>query len=93
MVKREVLSSEGSMMLVKVELAEGFIGDIDQHKEEQISFIEKGKVEFEVDGNKRILQTGDTQYIPSDIEHRVIVIEECVILDMFTPIRKDLLPV
>lgn len=91
MVKREVLSSEGSMMLVKVELAEGFVGDIDQHPEEQLSFIEKGQVEFEVDGEKRILNPGDTQYIPSSIQHRVKVLEECVILDMFSPIRKDLL--
>jgi quercetin dioxygenase-like cupin family protein len=91
MVKRKVLSSEGSMMLVKVELAEGFVGDIDQHPEEQLSFIEKGQVEFEVDGEKRILNVGDTQYIPSSVQHRVKVIEECVILDMFTPVRKDLL--
>ncbi|QWC23659.1 cupin domain-containing protein [Bacillus haikouensis] len=91
MVKRDVLSSEGSMMLVKVELAEGFVGDIDQHPEEQLSFIERGQVEFEVDGEKKILKVGDTQYIPSNVQHRVKVIEECVILDMFTPIRKDLL--
>ncbi|OAT81873.1 cupin [Bacillus sp. MKU004] len=91
MVKRDVLSSEGSMMLVKVELAEGFVGDIDQHPEEQLSFIERGQVEFEVDGEKKILNVGDTQYIPSNVQHRVKVIEECVILDMFTPIRKDLL--
>lgn len=91
MVKREILSSEGSLMLVKVQLAEGFIGDIDQHPEEQISFIEKGQVEFEVNGEKRILNEGDTQYIPSNVKHQVRVIKECVILDIFTPIRKDLL--
>ncbi|OLS41063.1 cupin domain-containing protein [Bacillus sp. MRMR6] len=91
MVKREILSSEGSMMLVKVHLAEGFFGDPDKHPEEQISYIEKGKVEFEVNGEKRILTVGDKQYIPPNVEHRVRVIEECVILDMFSPIRKDLL--
>ncbi|WP_053360903.1 cupin domain-containing protein [Bacillus sp. FJAT-27251] len=90
MVQREILSKEGSLMLVKVQLAEGFAGDVDQHPEEQISFIEKGQVEFEVGGVTRILKEGDTQYIPSNIEHRVKVLEECVILDIFTPIRKDL---
>lgn len=91
MVKREVLNSDGSLMAVKVELAEGFTGDTDQHPEEQISYIEKGKVEFEVRGVKRILSKGDIQYIPSNVEHKVKVIEECIILDIFTPIRKDLI--
>lgn len=93
MVKREILSSEGSLMFVRVNLAEGFVGDIDQHPEEQISYIEKGIVEFEVNGKKKILCAGDVQYIPSNVQHRVKVVEECVILDVFTPIRKDLLQV
>lgn len=92
MLKREILSSDGSLMIVKVELEQGFLGDIDQHPEEQISYIEKGKVEFEVNGEKRILNKGDIQYIPSNVKHKVKVIEECVIMDVFTPIRKDLLP-
>lgn len=91
MVKREILSSEGSLMMVKVDLAEGFSGEIDQHPQEQISYIEKGKVEFEVDGVKRILKVGDVQYIPSNVIHRVKVIESCTILDVFTPLRAELL--
>lgn len=91
MVTREILTSEGSVMVVKVQLSEGFAGDVDQHPEEQVSYIEKGQVEFEVDGQKRVLNVGDTQYIPSNVQHRVKVLEECTILDVFTPIRKDLL--
>lgn len=91
MVSREILSSTGSLMLVRVNLAEGFNGDVDQHPQEQISYIEKGAVEFEVDGKKRVLRKGDTQYIPSNIKHQVKVLEECVILDIFTPLRQDLL--
>ena len=92
MVTREILTSEGSVMIVKVQLAEGFVGDVDQHPEEQVSYIEKGQVEFEVDGHKRLLNEGDTQYIPSNIKHQVRVLKECTILDVFTPIRQDLLP-
>lgn len=91
MVTREILTSEGSVMVVKVKLSEGFIGDVDQHTEEQVSYIEKGKVEFEVDGQKRVLNVGDTQYIPSNVKHQVKVLEECTILDIFTPIRINLL--
>ncbi|WP_100404675.1 cupin domain-containing protein [Bacillus solitudinis] len=91
MVKRDVLNTQGSLMMVKVELKKDFYADVDRHIEEQISYIEKGSVEFEVGGVKRILKEGDSQYIPSNIEHRVKVIEDCTILDVFTPIRKDLI--
>ncbi|MBM7704393.1 cupin domain-containing protein [Metabacillus iocasae] len=90
MVKREFLNHNGSLMLVKVQLAAGFKGEVDQHPEEQLSYIEKGKLEFYVNGEKRILVEGDTQYIPSNVKHQVHVLEECVILDIFTPIRQDL---
>jgi quercetin dioxygenase-like cupin family protein len=91
MVKRKIVSAEGSLMLVRVELEEGFFGDVDQHPEEQVSYIEKGKVEFEVDGEVAVLCEGDVQYIPPNVLHRVKVIEQSIILDVFTPIRKDLL--
>jgi quercetin dioxygenase-like cupin family protein len=91
MIKREILSANGSLMLVRVELPTEYIGDIDQHPQEQLSYIEKGKVEFEVNGEKAVLNQGDVQYIPSNVKHRVKVIEDCVILDVFTPLRKDLL--
>ncbi|WHH59231.1 cupin domain-containing protein [Petroclostridium sp. X23] len=91
MVKRTVLSSSGSLMMVKVELPKDFQGDIDRHPEEQLSYLEKGIVEFELSGEKRIIGQGETLYIPSNEIHRVKVIEECVIIDIFTPVRKDLL--
>ncbi|WLD93330.1 cupin domain-containing protein [Alkalihalobacillus sp. AL-G] len=91
MIKREILSAKGSLMLVRVELQEGFISNIDQHPEEQMSYIEKGTVEFEVDGVKTVLNQGDVLHIDSDKAHQVRVIEDCVILDTFNPIREDLL--
>jgi len=93
MVKRNILNSDGSLMLVRVELQEGFHGEIDQHPQEQLSYIEDGKVEFEVNGKKRVLSKGDSQFIPSDVPHRVKVLEECIILDVFTPLREDLLKI
>ena len=91
MVKRKILSADGSLMMVRVELPEGFEGDIDQHPEEQLSYIEKGKVEFEVNGEKNILNQGEVVYIPTNIIHHVKVIQDCIILDVFTPLRKNLL--
>jgi quercetin dioxygenase-like cupin family protein len=91
MIKRKILNTDGSLMMVRVELPEGFKGDTDQHPEEQLSYIEKGIVEFEVNGDKKIISEGEVLHIPSNVIHRVKVIQNCVILDVFTPVRKDLL--
>jgi len=90
-VEREILSAKGSIMLVKVLLEEGFIGDVDQHLEEQICYIEQGSVEFELDGEVQLLKKGESIYIPSNVAHKVKVIEKCTILDVFTPLRTGLL--
>ena len=86
-MKRNVLVAEGSLMIVKVELQMDFKGELDQHVEEQVSYIEKGKVEFTVDGVMRVLNPGDALYIPSNVPHLVHVTVPCTIIDVFTPIR------
>jgi len=88
-MKRNVMIAEGTLMFVKVELPKGFKGELDQHVEEQISYIEVGKVEFTVAGEMRLLVAGDALYIPSDVPHFVNVLEDCTILDVFTPIRSS----
>ncbi|QBP41868.1 cupin domain-containing protein [Paenisporosarcina antarctica] len=90
-MKRNILVAEGSIMLVKVELPEGFQGELDQHVEEQVSYIETGKLEFTLDGKVNVLSTGDTLFMPSNVPHQVKVIEACTIIDVFTPIRSSLL--
>lgn len=78
-------------MIVKVELPEGFQGELDHHVEEQASYIETGKLEFTVDGKVNVLSKGDALFIPSNVPHKVNVIETCTIIDVFTPIRSSLL--
>ncbi|TDL30902.1 cupin domain-containing protein [Jeotgalibacillus sp. S-D1] len=91
MSNRTILNADGSLMLVEVALEKNFYSEVDQHAEEQLSYILKGSVEFEVGGKKKVLESGDVQYIPSNEPHRVKVIDACTILDVFTPLRADLL--
>lgn len=90
-MERTILIADGSLMLVKVVLPQGFKGELDQHVEEQVSYIESGKIQFTVDGVESVLSMGDALFIPSNVPHKVVVIEECTILDIFSPIRTSLL--
>lgn len=91
MVERILLNSNGKMMMVKVKISAGFEGDIDQHVEEQLTYVEKGKVEFLLGGENYYLKEGDTLFMPSNVPHKIKVIENCVLLDIFSPAREDIL--
>ena len=90
-VERKILASAGKLMTVEVTFKKGGIGALHSHPHEQISYIIRGKFEFEIDGKKHILNAGDSYYVQPDIVHGVKALEDSVILDVFTPQREDFL--
>lgn len=92
-VRRKILSYEPLMMLVYVEFKRGSIGPLHRHPHTQMTYIESGSFEVSVGGKKEILRGGDCFYIPSDAEHGVVALEESTLVDIFTPVREDFIPV
>lgn len=88
-VSRKILARGGDLMMVEVYFEKGGIGALHTHPHEQISYVNIGSFEFELDGKKEIVLAGDTIYVPSDIPHGVVALEESVIVDIFTPQRED----
>jgi hypothetical protein len=88
-VKRKIMSYEQSLMLVKVAFEAGGIGPLHQHDHVQISHVEAGVFEVEIDGVKKVLKAGDSFHIPSNMMHGAVCIEEGVLIDVFSPMRED----
>lgn len=59
------------------------------HIHEQISILIEGKFEFTLAGKTEIIEPGMVVMIPSDAIHSGRAIEDCVIIDIFSPIRQD----
>ena len=59
------------------------------HEHEQVSNVTKGKFEFNLDGEVKILEPGDVVVIPSDVSHSGKAISDCLIIDTFYPVRED----
>jgi quercetin dioxygenase-like cupin family protein len=89
--ERKILASDGKMMLVEVTFKQGAVGTLHTHPHEQVSYIVKGSFEFELEGKKEILRTGDSYYVKPNAPHGVVALEDAVILDVFTPQREDFL--
>jgi quercetin dioxygenase-like cupin family protein len=60
------------------------------HPHQQITWIVLGAMEFDLDGEKRILRAGDGVLIPPDTPHSAVILDEpCRAIDAWHPIRED----
>jgi len=88
-VSRKVMSYDSRLMLVKVGFVQGAIGTLHRHYHTQLSYVESGKFEVEVDGKKEILKAGDVFHAAPNLLHGVVCLEAGVLIDVFSPMRED----
>lgn len=90
-INRKIVAHGGDMMIVEVHFQKGAIGSLHEHFHEQVSYCIKGKLEFDVNGDKCIIGAGDSVFMPKDSLHGCVALEDTVLLDIFTPQREDFL--
>jgi len=90
-IKRKILSHDGKLMTVEVHF-KGPTTDPNTHSHphEQIAYVVKGRFEFQVKGQKLLMEVGDSIYFEPDVPHGALLLsEEGILLDIFTPQRED----
>ena len=90
-VKRKVMAYDSTMMIVKVAFETGGVGALHQHPHTQASYVSEGKFELTIGDEKRVLNKGDVYFVPSDVLHGAVCLEEGELVDVFTPLREDFL--
>ena len=90
---RRILSHDGKLMLVHMTFhKKNDDPGMHSHPHEQIVYVEKGKIEFIVEGESFVLGQGDSIYVEPNVEHGAKALEEeSVVLDIFSPQREDFL--
>lgn len=79
-------------MAVEFTFEAGMEPEPHSHPHEQIGYVVSGSLELFVEGQETAtLGTGCSYYVPSGATHSVRVLEPTVLLDCFTPARKDLI--
>lgn len=89
--KTTVFGSNSLMIEVKLEKSKGLAPH--QHPQEQTGYIISGKLMFTIDGEKYEMQAGDSYCIPADVEHGVEALENSFVVEVFSPVRKEFLPI
>ncbi len=90
-VSRKFLGYDNQIMMVRVKFEEGALGAPHQHFHTQATFCVSGKFEFEIDGEKKIVEAGDGVYIEPNLMHSAVCLEAGELIDTFSPVREDFL--
>lgn len=89
-IERQMIWGE-RIMICRLRFAPGCVTAVHNHPHEQITLVERGRVRFVVDGTERLASAGDVLQFPSGISHGATILdEEVVLVDIFSPIREDL---
>jgi len=74
-------------------MTKGWVGTRHSHPHEQMVYIVSGHIRFESPAGTIEAATGDSFLVPGGVEHQASALEDCEVLDIFTPMREDYAPV
>ena len=90
-VTRKIMTYNANLMMVKVHFETGGIGAAHSHVHTQISYVESGIFAITIADETRTVRSGDAYYIPPNVRHGAVCEEAGVLVDVFTPMRGDLI--
>ncbi len=90
-VSRKFLGWDNQIMMVQVKFEKGAEGSPHKHFHTQATYCATGRFEFDIDGEKKIVQGGDGVYIEPNLVHGAKCLEAGILIDVFSPVREDFL--
>ncbi len=90
-VTRKILCYSEELMMCEITFEKGAKGNFHSHTHLQITYIAEGSFSFTIGDETKIVNKGDSVYMPSDITHGVTCLEAGKLVDVFSPMRKDFL--
>ena len=90
-VTRRTLNSGERTTVIEVTLRSGATVPSHTHPHEQIGYVAKGRVRFDVGGEVRELTAGDSYLFVGGQPHEVTALEDSICIDVFSPPRTEYL--
>jgi len=88
LLSRKLITGD-RIMMSHVILKKGSVVPAHKHENEQITYILRGTLKFEVNGKDIVLREGDVLHIPPNVVHSAVALEDTLDLDVFSPPRQD----
>jgi quercetin dioxygenase-like cupin family protein len=87
-ISRQMISGENGT-LARILLARGAVVGRHHHLSEQYTWIVSGALRFTFDDREIVVNAGEVLYIPSNVPHAAVALEDTVDIDFFAPRRED----
>lgn len=88
-VTRRVLAYCDESMCVENTFETGGVGAMHSHPHTQITYVVSGRFRFTIGDETREVKAGDTLLKQNGVPHGCVCLEAGVLVDFFTPMRKD----
>ena|SRR4051812_38431171 len=88
-VTRQVLGYDAELMMVRVTFSAGAVAGIHSHPHRQVTYVERGRFRFNLDGRDTEMRAGDCWFVPPHAKHGAVALEPGALIDVFTPARTD----
>jgi quercetin dioxygenase-like cupin family protein len=75
--------------VARFDLKRGGVVPRHSHENEQVSHVLSGALKFKINGQEVIVGAGELLQIPGGLEHEVEVVEDTIVIDVFSPVRQD----
>jgi quercetin dioxygenase-like cupin family protein len=75
--------------VARFELRRGGVVPLHAHDNEQVSMVISGALKFKAGGQETIVRGGEVIQLPGGLPHEVEVLEDAVVVDVFSPARQD----
>jgi quercetin dioxygenase-like cupin family protein len=79
----------GQMTIARLQLKKGAMVPSHSHHNEQVSMVESGALKFILPDREVIVRAGQVLELKPHLPHGVEVLEDSVVVDLFTPRRED----
>lgn len=90
-VVRQIMGYNDDVMMVKVKFETGSVGTPHTHPHTQVTYVASGLFEFTVGGETKVVGVGDGVYMKPNVLHGCKCLEAGVLIDTFSPMRRDFL--
>ncbi len=86
---RRVLATSTAMMLVEFMFEQGVEVPEHTHSNDQVGYVVSGRMRMVIGGVEAECGPGDSYHAPPDVPHSGAALEPSVVVDVFSPPRKD----
>lgn len=90
-IRRQILGYGPDLMVCRVSFEAGAAGQVHSHVHSQSTVVESGRFRVSIDGQEQDLGAGDAFFVVPHAEHGAVCLEAGVLIDTFSPARKDFL--